>query len=38
LLVSPVLFALGFFHRTLVWRGRRYRLGKLGKMLAVEEA
>jgi ceramide glucosyltransferase len=37
LLVAPILFGLGFFWRTLVWRGRRYRIGRLGKLLGVEK-
>ena len=38
LLAAPLLFGVGFFRRSLVWRGRRYRIGKLGKMLKVEDA
>jgi ceramide glucosyltransferase len=37
LLVAPVLFGAGFFRRMLVWRGRRYRIGRLGKLVQVEE-
>lgn len=37
LLVAPLLFGLGFFRRTLVWRGRRYRIGRLGELLQVED-
>lgn len=38
LLAVPLLFGAGLFRRTLVWRGRRYRIGRHGHILAVEEA
>jgi ceramide glucosyltransferase len=38
LLAVPVLFAAGFFRRTIVWRGTRYRLGPHGVIRAASEA
>ncbi len=37
LLAAPLLFGAGLFRRTLVWSGRRYRIGRHGRILAVEE-
>jgi hypothetical protein len=30
----PLLFGAGFFRRTIVWKGRRYRLGRHGVIRA----
>ena len=35
LLLVPLLFGIGFFKRTLIWRGRKYRIGKNGKILGI---
>jgi ceramide glucosyltransferase len=37
LLVVPLLFGAGLFRRTIVWRGRRYRLGHHGVIQAAAE-
>ncbi len=33
LLLVPLLFGIGLFKRTLIWRGRTYRIGRNGKIL-----
>lgn len=33
LVAVPVLFGIGLFRRTIVWRGRRYRIGRHGMIL-----
>lgn len=37
LLAVPLLFGAGLFRRTIVWRGRRYRIGQHGRIQAVSE-
>ena len=37
LLAVPLLFGAGLFRRTIVWRGRRYRIGRRGAIQAVSE-
>jgi len=32
-LVTPILFGIGFFKRTLVWRGKKYRISKGGRIV-----
>jgi ceramide glucosyltransferase len=34
LVAVPILFAIGLFRRSIVWRGRRYRIGLHGAILA----
>jgi hypothetical protein len=38
LLAVPLLFGAGLFRRTIVWRGRRYRIGRHGAIQSVIEA
>ena len=38
LVAVPVLFAIGLFRHSIVWRGRRYRLGRHGVILASADA
>lgn len=35
LVAVPILFSIGLFRHTIVWRGRRYRIGRHGIILAV---
>lgn len=37
LLAAPLLFGAGPFRRTLVWSGRRYRIGHHGRIQSVSE-
>ena len=37
LLAVPILFGKGAFQRTIYWRGRRYRLGRHGRIQEVSE-
>lgn len=37
LLGVPLLFGAGFFRRTLVWSGRRYRIGRHGAIVEAQE-
>lgn len=37
LLTVPVLFGLALFARSIEWKGRRYHLGKGGRILKIEE-
>ncbi|HEX6798350.1 MAG TPA: glycosyltransferase, partial [Ktedonobacterales bacterium] len=37
LLAVPLLFGAGLFRRTIVWRGRRYRVGRHGAIQGVSE-
>lgn len=37
LLAVPVLFGAGLFRRSVEWKGRRYHLGKGGRILKIEE-
>lgn len=34
----PILFGIGLFRRTIVWRGQRYRIGRQGAILASADA
>ena len=34
--VVPVVFGLGLFRRSIMWKGRRYRLGPRGMVLGLE--
>lgn len=36
--IAPWLFLIGLFKRSLVWRGRKYRIGKHGRIISIEEA
>lgn len=35
--VAPVVFGLGLFRRSIMWKGRRYRLGPGGMVLGLED-
>lgn len=37
LLAVPLLFGAGLFRRTLVWSGRRYRIGRHGEIVGVDD-
>lgn len=37
LVAVPVLFTIGLFTRTVEWKGRRYRIGRQGRILAMED-
>lgn len=37
IIISPVLFIIGFFKKTIMWRDQRYRIGKQGQILDIQK-